>query len=155
VLTLTTCEGSCYLGYPSVILMTRYYLRGPKIQASNPLQERLLRDLIEDGPHWIWGGAKHRFGYGLLSWREHTSLVHRLAWSAWIGPIPDGKFVLHRCDIPPCFRIRHLFLGTHLENMQDMSRKGRARGRERIVDDPDPFSPFWYTSVLNLDEMDE
>jgi hypothetical protein len=33
--------------------------------------------------------------------------------------------VLHDCDNPPCFRLDHLRLGTHAENMADMRAKGR------------------------------
>jgi hypothetical protein len=59
--------------------------------------------------------------------------VHRVAWKEWIGPIPDGLCVLHRCDNPPCFNPDHLFLGTKTDNHEDMVRKGRrnvARGEQ-------------------------
>jgi hypothetical protein len=46
-------------------------------------------------------------------------------WEETRGPIPDGLHVLHRCDIPACVNIDHLFLGTHSDNMQDIVAKGR------------------------------
>jgi hypothetical protein len=39
------------------------------------------------------------------------------------GEIPKGLFVLHRCDNRKC--VRHLFLGTQLDNVRDCIAKGR------------------------------
>jgi hypothetical protein len=45
------------------------------------------------------------------------------------GSIPDGAFVLHHCDNPPCVEVGpgHLFLGDALVNSQDKIAKGRYR----------------------------
>lgn len=50
---------------------------------------------------------------------------HRVAWTISHGPIPDGLWVLHRCDNPPCCNPAHLFLGTVSDNNKDMCAKGR------------------------------
>jgi hypothetical protein len=47
------------------------------------------------------------------------------------GPIPDGAWVLHRCDNPPCCNPAHLFLGDAAANVADMVAKGRHRPRGR------------------------
>ena len=66
-----------------------------------------------------------------------------------MAPIADGTQVLHRCDTPRCCNHEHLFLGTQLENMADMARKGRARNQHAakakagLVVDPDTGCHVW------------
>ena len=79
---------------------------------------------------WLWTGARSTEGYGYIGVgprRNHKDvLAHRLMWELTYGPIPNGLWVLHRCDTPSCVRPDHLFLGTHQDNMDDMKRKGRT-----------------------------
>jgi hypothetical protein len=65
--------------------------------------------------------------YGRIKINGKNLLAHRVAWTIKNGPIPDGLFVLHKCDVRRCINTEHLFLGTQKDNMQDCSRKGRAR----------------------------
>jgi hypothetical protein len=52
-----------------------------------------------------------------------------MAWEVANGPIPEGMFVCHRCDVPLCVSVEHLFLGTTQENTADRDAKGRqAKG---------------------------
>lgn len=69
--------------------------------------------------------AALRDGYGEVfkSGRMHPS--HRASWELHVGPIPDGLFVLHRCDNRPCVNPGHLFLGTKGDNNRDTVSKGR------------------------------
>ncbi len=50
---------------------------------------------------------------------------HRKVWTLVHGPIPDGLFLCHKCDFPPCCNPDHLFLGTQLDNMRDAAQKDR------------------------------
>jgi hypothetical protein len=52
--------------------------------------------------------------------------AHRIVWEAHHGTVPDGLCVLHRCDEPACFDVRHLFLGTVGDNNDDRDQKGRG-----------------------------
>jgi hypothetical protein len=91
------------------------------------LKLRRHRQII-DG-HWIWDAAHDKAGYGVMGWQGRTQRVHRLAWLAWKGRIPEGLCVLHRCDIRPCFNPKCLFLGTYRDNNADMTAKGRNRNQ--------------------------
>lgn len=77
---------------------------------------------------WLWIGCRTRAGYGLIGHGGRLIYTHRVAWALTIGPIPDGLWVLHKCDNPPCVNPAHLFLGTNRDNMIDMARKGRQGG---------------------------
>lgn len=78
---------------------------------------------------WLWTSSRKKGGYGGISWKGKQDRAHRIAYSLTYGEIPDGLYVLHECDNPPCCNPKHLFLGTHLENMQDRDRKGRNINR--------------------------
>lgn len=63
--------------------------------------------------------------YGRMTDGEKLQYMHRLAHEVWIGPIPAGLDVMHRCDRPRCIEPRHIRAGTSKENSEDMVRKGR------------------------------
>lgn len=95
-----------------------------------PLEDFWCRADSSEGPHhcWIWRGAVTApMGYGNVKVDGRNIGAHRRAWELAHGPIPEGMFVLHRCDNPPCVNPAHLFLGTHADNMADMKAKGRVR----------------------------
>lgn len=65
--------------------------------------------------------------YGKLWDGSRLTYMHRLAHEVWIGPIPAGLDVMHRCDRPRCIEPRHIKAATSKENSQDMAAKGRHR----------------------------
>ena len=88
----------------------------------------------------LWLGAIGTSGYGKTSYRKKHLSAHRAAYEAFVGQIPLGMHVCHRCDVPLCINPAHLFLGTHAENMLDRDHKGRTLRHEKhpgaVIDMP-------------------
>ncbi len=76
-----------------------------------------------------WTKTADRKGYGIAAIDRKRWAAHRASYYLSFGPIPDGKFVCHRCDNPKCIEPSHLFLGSPIENTRDMQAKGRERRR--------------------------
>jgi hypothetical protein len=92
---------------------------------SRPLEDRFWKHVNKTDGCWIWTGAHDRGGYGWF--KDHKSRrAHRVSWELFNGPIPEGLFVCHICDVRDCVNPDHLFLGTNSDNMRDMRRKGRG-----------------------------
>jgi hypothetical protein len=89
--------------------------------------ERFWRGVDKNGPNgcWIWKGARISTGYGAIRSKKDTWMTHRVAWTITNGPIPKGKVACHKCDNPICCNPDHLFIGTAMDNVKDMTSKGR------------------------------
>jgi hypothetical protein len=87
---------------------------------------------------WNWKGRAKTgsCGYASITLPSKTNpragtklTAHRVAYEYFIGDIPPGLIVMHRCDNVKCVNPDHLSLGTNKMNTQDMMRKGRHRIR--------------------------
>lgn len=93
--------------------------------------ERFWARVTKGSGCWEWQGARGPLGYGVFRLGGKNQRAHRAAWILQVGPIPDGKAVLHGCDNPPCVRVGegHLHLGDHALNQSEKLARGRqARG---------------------------
>ena len=92
-------------------------------------QEMFLRFVEKRERCWIWTGRVNdqdgRYG------TYHAKRAHRVAYTLFVGEIPKGLHVLHKCDDPRCVSPLCLFLGTAKDNAADMVTKDRHTRGER------------------------
>jgi hypothetical protein len=77
-----------------------------------------------------------RDGYGIIQevvdgYKLHHR-AHRVAYMYYYNrTIPEGKVIMHSCDVPACVNPFHLSVGTHNDNCQDKVNKLRqAKGKQ-------------------------
>ncbi len=86
---------------------------------------------------WNWIAAKTHQGYGKIHVNGKTTGAHRVSYELYVGQIPDGMIICHKCDNTSCVNYSHFFLGTYSDNTQDAIKKGRWRK-------PDPHPSVAY-----------
>lgn len=75
---------------------------------------------------WLWTAATVGKGYGYFGVGGGNALAHRVSYEIAFGVGTTQKLlVCHTCDTPNCVNPKHLFLGTHADNVKDMWNKGR------------------------------
>jgi hypothetical protein len=108
-------------------------------RATRPLADRFAQYVGEPNERGcrLWQGGRNSRGPGAPAygrfWADGQNRpASAIAWElANNRRVPDGFEVLHQCDVENCVEPSHLRVGTHRENMQDMSRKGRSASGER------------------------
>lgn len=85
-----------------------------------------------------WNGAVNSSGYPVTWQGGKTVYAHR----AIIGA-KKGEVVRHSCDNPRCVNPKHLFVGTHKDNSDDMvnksrQAKGSACGNSKLTEEDIP-----------------
>ena len=84
---------------------------------------------------WEWKGYKNDDGYGRTWINDKGYYAHRVIYSIVYpnsinlnapSSTDETGFLLHTCDNPSCCNPRHLWVGSHWDNMADKVKKGRS-----------------------------
>lgn len=75
---------------------------------------------------WNWTASLSSSGYGRFNVNGENRIAARVSWEIHYGEIKNKLHVLHKCDNPSCVNPKHLYLGTHQDNMRDRQIKGRT-----------------------------
>jgi DNA-binding transcriptional regulator YiaG len=108
---------------------------------------------------WLWLGSEHGSnGYGAIKVDGKSMPAHRYSYQRFVGEIPVGMFVCHRCDNPSCVNPYHLFLGTHQDNTDDKVRKNRQAKGKKLAEaqyENRPKGELNGNSKLSQDEVNQ
>lgn len=114
-------------------------------------REWLLALVIKDANGcWLWTKGLNHGGYGFAKRNRIQFLVHRRAYQLFVGPIPKGLFVLHKCDVRRCCNPDHLFIGTQADNNADMRAKGR---QHKPIGEANPRAKLKRDDVISIRSM--
>lgn len=82
--------------------------------------------LGEGRPCRILDGYKDPKGYGQVRMGRRMHWAHRVFYCLFIGPVPYGLTVHHRCLNPSCVEVSHLELRTIASNTAEANRRRAA-----------------------------
>lgn len=86
----------------------------------SPMQRWAAKVILPDSPDgcWLWTAAVCRKGYGIFALNGGRTSGHRFAYERFVGPIPEGREIDHRCRVRHCVNPDHLEAVTHRENIR-------------------------------------
>lgn len=116
-----------------------------------PLLERFEEKIDKSGANgcWLWTSANDG-RYGVFWLYGHNSYAHRLSYLFYRGDIPADMLVCHHCDVTLCVNPQHLFIGTALDNHDDMKRKGRG---PRMYGHHNPQAKLTVGDIVKIREL--
>ena len=94
---------------------------------------------------WLWSGAVNSRGYPFIKIDGSTVRAHRFSYENYVGDIPDGEIIRHKCDVSICVNPSHLCTGTNADNSNDMKVRGRS-----LVGSKNPASKLSEEDVLSI-----
>lgn len=95
--------------------------------AAKPVSQTIL-DLSIPEPNsgcWLWLGCIDRDGYS----KCRNSTGHKKAYEAFVGAVPEGMEIDHKCNNRGCVNPAHLTCLPHLDNVRRISARPGHRNR--------------------------
>ena len=91
-----------------------------------PVERFLARVERTESGCWIWIGATRGHRYASFMVDGKTVMAHRWSYEHYVGPIPEGLQIDHKCGITICVNPEHLRALTARENVLAYHREQRT-----------------------------
>jgi hypothetical protein len=86
-------------------------------RTDGPIWLRLVTNVVRDeNGCWLWQRATNEKGYGRVQFQGRHRAAHRVSYTTFVGPIPEGLQLDHLCRVRHCINPAHLEPVTHDEN---------------------------------------
>lgn len=124
---LARSQGWCQMHY-----MRWYHHKDPlyrpnRMRGSAKDRLKNMTDIDEQTGCIVWRGAVDKRGYGRLAddtgWAD---MAHRLAYKLYVGEIPEGLVIHHKCFNTRCVNTEHLEPATHYENIIEKGKSNAS-----------------------------
>lgn len=85
---------------PDIVRFERYYVPEPNCGC------------------WLWTGGLQSSGYGhFITYDKSERSAHRFSYKTYVGPIPEGLTIDHKCNVKICVNPEHLQVMTLSNNV--------------------------------------
>lgn len=114
--------------------LTKAGLPRQRLRGAPVLDRVLFRTRRDESGCWLWQGARTRKGYGHIRSDDNGPLVavHRVAYVAFVGAIPEGLEIDHLCRVRHCVNPAHLEAVDHATNVR-RGRRNQNHGKASCV----------------------
>lgn len=65
---------------------------------------------------WRWIGSTTGSGYGQMQFEGRKQMAHRVSYQIFVGPIPEGMTIDHKCQRKLCVNFKHLHPMPMIDN---------------------------------------
>lgn len=112
------------------------------LESKNGCWECLNRKPMSDGRYYLITVGSRTDGTRKIIY------LHRFMYEYFIDSIPSGMLLRHTCDNTLCINPKHLLLGTHQDNSNDMVLRNRSLSGEK-----NPSAKLKDTEVLEIRDL--
>lgn len=85
------------------------------------LESRFLAKIGNRDGCWEWTAFKDKAGYARIGLgRDNVLYAHRVSYELYVGAIPDGAVIDHKCRNRGCVNPDHLHAVTHSQNLENL-----------------------------------